>query len=163
MATRGLLDGKKILLVDDEPDVLDTLEELLYMCDVVKALNFEEAKKALETQEFDLAILDIMGVDGYKLLEVANERKVTALMLTAHALSPGNTIRSYKKGAAFYVPKDEMVNIATFLEDILEAKKKGKSTWERWLETFGSYYEKKFGADWQKEDGDFWKKFKYHI
>lgn len=163
MATKGLLDGKKILLVDDEPDVLDTLEELLYMCDVVKAVNFEEAEKAFETQKFDLAILDIMGVDGYKLLEVANERKVPALMLTAHALSPGNTIRSYKEGAAFYVPKDEMVNIAVFLEDILEAKERGQSTWERWLEKFGSYYEKKFGEDWQKEDRDFWKKFKYHI
>jgi CheY-like chemotaxis protein len=34
MAERTLLDGKKILIVDDEPDVLDSLEELLTMCDV---------------------------------------------------------------------------------------------------------------------------------
>jgi len=30
----NLLEGKKLLIVDDEPDVLDTLEELLPMCRV---------------------------------------------------------------------------------------------------------------------------------
>ena len=33
MADAKLLDGKKILIVDDEPDVLDTLEDLLSMCE----------------------------------------------------------------------------------------------------------------------------------
>ena len=37
---KTLLDGKRILIVDDEPDVLETLEDLLYICDVVKASNF---------------------------------------------------------------------------------------------------------------------------
>ena len=71
----NLLDGKRILIVDDEPDILESLEELLSMCDVVKAASFEEAKETLETQYFDMAVLDIMGVDGYKLLAVANEKK----------------------------------------------------------------------------------------
>ena len=31
MSEKGLLDGKKILIVDDEPDVLESLEELLPM------------------------------------------------------------------------------------------------------------------------------------
>ncbi len=30
-----LMEGKRILIVDDEPDLLDTLEDLLPMCDVV--------------------------------------------------------------------------------------------------------------------------------
>ena len=33
-----LLNGKRVLIVDDEPDVLDTLEDLLPMCSVTKAL-----------------------------------------------------------------------------------------------------------------------------
>jgi len=70
----SLLDGKRVLIVDDEPDVLATLEELLPMCNVVKAASFEEAKELLTTQYFDMAILDIMGVDGYKLLEIGNKR-----------------------------------------------------------------------------------------
>ena len=144
MARKESLDGKRILIVDDESDVLAILEEMLSMCDVEKASNFEDAKNLLKTQYFDMAILDIMGVDGYELLEIANEKKVLAVMLTAHALSLDDTARSYKKGAAYYVPKDEMINMATFLKDVFEAKEKGKHFWRRWLDRFGSYYDKKF-------------------
>ena len=77
-----LLKGKTVLIVDDERDVLETLEDLLSMCEVVKASTFEEAKLALETQAFDIAVLDIMGVDGYKLLDIARNRKVIPVMLT---------------------------------------------------------------------------------
>lgn len=153
MASKSLLDNKKILIVDDEPDVLEALVELLSMCAVVKASSYDDAKELLESQDFDMAILDIMGVDGYGLLEIAKDRNVIAVMLTAHALSPDNVTRSYEEGAASYVPKDKMANITTFLNDILEAKEKGKGFWWRWLDRFESYFDKKFGPDWQKEHG----------
>ena len=156
------LDGKKILIVDDEPDVLETLEDLLMMCDVTTASSFEEAKLHLESNYFDLAILDIMGVGGYELLEIANRRKVSAVMLTAYALSPSDVAKSFKEGAASYVPKEEMVNITTFLNDILEAKEKGKNPWWRWYDRLAAYCEKKFGSDWEKEDKDFWERFPFH-
>jgi len=44
-------------------------------------------------------------------------------MLTSHALSPDDLSRSQKKGAASYIPKDEMSNIAAFLDDITPAIK----------------------------------------
>jgi CheY-like chemotaxis protein len=163
MAGKSLLEGKKLLIVDDEPDVLETLEELLHMCEVVKASSFDQAKELLETQYFDMAILDIMGVDGYELLEIAKERRVTAVMLTAHALSPDNIVRSFREGAASYLPKEEMADIATFLNEILEAKEQGKHFWWRWLDRWASYYDRKFGSDWQDEDKEFWDKFKYYI
>ena len=161
MTEKSLLDGKKILIVDDEPDVLDTLEDLLPMCDLVRASTFNEAKNLLESQYFDMAILDIMGVDGYKLLEIGNKKNVIAVMLTAHALSVDDTVKSYKEGAASYIPKEEMANITTFLNDVLEAKEKGKSFWWRWIDRLGSYYDEKFGRDWQDDDEDFWRKFNY--
>jgi len=99
MSDNSLLDGKKILIVDDEPDVLDVLEEMLDMCEVAKATTFEEARELLEKNDFDLAILDIMGVDGYKLLNIAKHRNITAVMLTANALSPDNLDKSIKEGA----------------------------------------------------------------
>jgi len=34
------------------------------MSEVVRASSFEEAKTQLETRNFDLAVLDIMGVNG---------------------------------------------------------------------------------------------------
>jgi CheY-like chemotaxis protein len=46
--TVRLLYNKRILIVDDEPDVLEVLESLLPDCDVVKATSFEVAKKLLE-------------------------------------------------------------------------------------------------------------------
>ena len=158
MAKKELLAGKKVLIVDDEPDILETLSSLLSMCEVVTASTFEEAKKAFESQAFDLAILDIMGVKGYELLEIAKERKVTPVMLTAHALSVEETKKSYLKGAALYVPKDEMVNIVTLLEDVLEAGGAGKSTWSRWMDRLGWYYDNRFGPDWKDSDKEFWDK-----
>ena len=149
---RELLDGKRILLVDDEQDVLETLEELLSMCHVMKASSFKEAKELLENQDLDLVVLDIMGVKGYELLEMTKRKKVPAVMLTAHALTPEDTIRSFKEGAASYVPKDRMANIATYLNDVLEAREEGKHSWSRWFERFGSYYTKRFGSKWQEED-----------
>jgi DNA-binding NtrC family response regulator len=160
MVNEDRLKGKRILVVDDEPDVLEILEELLDMCEVVKATNFEDAKERLETQHFDMAILDIMGVSGYYLLGIANEKKVIAVMLTAHALTPEDIMRSYREGAASYVPKDQITHITTFLSDILEAKEKGRHSWWRWFERLSNaYWEKKFGPSWKDRDKEFWEKF----
>ena len=126
MEKQDLLDGKRILIVDDEPDVLDTLEDLLTMCRITKAATFEQAKALLEDQYFDMAILDIMGVHGYKLLEICNEKRVIGVMLTAYAMTPEDIKRSYESGAASFVPKEKMAEITTYMTDIYEAKEKGK-------------------------------------
>ena len=163
MTKKDSLAGKKILIVDDEPDVLETLEEFLTIYEVSKASTFDEGKELLETQHFDLAILDIMGVKGYELLDVAVQRKITAVMLTAHALTPESIVKSYKKGAAYFIPKEEMVRITTFLEDIFDAKAQGTSTWFNWLERLtDSYWAKKFGPDWKTKDKKFWDDFTDH-
>ena len=162
MAEYTYLEGKRILIVDDEPDVLESLEDLLSMCEISTASNFQDAREKLQTQYFDMTVLDIMGVEGYDLLELANEKEVPAVMLTAHALSPENMVKSYKQGAASYLPKEEMVNIASFLNDILEAKEKGKNTWTRWYDRMGSFFEKRFGEDWKKSDQEFWEKFPFY-
>jgi len=164
MSDSNLLEGKKILIVDDELDVLEALGELLSMCNVVKAFTFDEAKEMLESQDFDIAILDIMGVDGYRLLDIAKQKNITAVMLTAHAFTPGNLMKSIKEGAASYLPKEEMANITVFLNDVLEAKKKGENPWEPWQEKLpASYFEKRWGAAWQDTDREFWEKFRASI
>ncbi len=164
MSDSSLLDGKKILIVDDESDVLDILEELLEMCNVARASTFDEAKELLESRNFDIAILDIMGVDGYGLLEIADRKNITAVMLTAHAFTPDNLMKSIKEGAASYLPKEEITNIITFLTDILKAKEKRKSTWGPWQERLpSSYFEKRWGAAWQDTDKEFWERFRDSI
>jgi CheY-like chemotaxis protein len=163
MSEKSLLNGKKILIVDDEPDVLETLQELLSMCEIETASTFEQAKELIETHDYNFAILDIMGVDGYRLLEFTTSRGITTVMLTAHALSPDNVVKSFQQGAASYIPKDEMVNIVTYLEDIVEAEKQGKNPWWRWYDRLAGFFEKKFGMEWQENNKEFWEKFRYHI
>ena len=90
MSDVNLLKGKKILIVDDEPDILAVLEDLLDMCELVKASSFEEAQALLESHNFDIAVLDIMGVDGYGLLEIATRK----LLVSRPTLSQG---RRYSK------------------------------------------------------------------
>jgi DNA-binding response OmpR family regulator len=155
MVEYPLLDGKRILLVDDEPDILDTLEDLLPMCAVTKASHYQAAKDYLESNRFDLTILDIMGVEGYALLELAVAREVPAVMLTAHALNPENLVKSFRGGAASYLPKEEMSNIAEFLEDILQAQREGVSPWTRWHQRMADFFERRFGSRWKKTDQTF--------
>ena len=143
------LKGKKVLIVDDEPDVLETLGELLDMCVIDYARTFESAEKLLEKNSYDAAILDIMGVEGYNLLQLARERDLPALMLTAHALSPEHLVKSLKRGAFSYIPKDEMVDIAFYLDDMIRAKLKDDRRTQNWLRKLSPAFDKKFGSDWQ--------------
>jgi DNA-binding NtrC family response regulator len=161
MAKDKLLDGKRVLAVDDEQDVLDTLVDLLPMCEVVVASSFEAAKSLLESQHFDLAILDIMGVDGYGLLDIATRKNIPAVMLTAHAWSPDNLVRSIKEGAVAYLPKEELSNIIDYLNDVLRAKEEARDPWVSWHERLPpTYFERRWGAAWKDNDRQFWETFK---
>lgn len=157
------LDGKKILVVDDEPDVLESLLDLLPMCRLKTAQTFEQGRDLLEAEPFDIAILDIMGVDGYELLNLAGKKGIIGVMLTANALSVDDTVKSFKKGAASYIPKEKMIDIEIFLQEVLEAHQKGKGFMDRWMDRFNSYYEKKFGSDWKEGDKEFWEKHGYWL
>ena len=116
----------------------------------------------MATPDISWRLLDIMGVDGYKLLEIAKNRGIISVMLTARAVTPGDIARSYKGGADYYVPKEEMANMETFLEDVLEAKKSGKNPWGKWYLRLADFCERKFGEDWQDADEDFWKRFPFY-
>jgi DNA-binding NtrC family response regulator len=156
MAESSLLKGKKILIVDDETDILDILGEYLNMCRLVRATSFDEAKNLLNEQDFDAAILDIMGVKGYELLKIAHTKNIPALMLTAHAFTPDNMIRSVREGAVSYVPKEELSRIEDFLNDIFVAQAKGESPWVSWQKRLpSSYFQMRFGAAWRTADKEF--------
>ncbi len=159
MASDDILKGKKILAVDDEPDILDTLEEILDQCDVETASSFESAKERLESKVYDAAILDIMGVRGFDLLEIAMEKKIPALMLTAHGLNPDNLVGSIQLGAKSYIPKDKMYEIDVYLREIFQARKKGIEKSGHWFARLGSFFDERFGHGWKNKDKKFWEEF----
>lgn len=155
--TPDILNGKRVLIVDDEEDVLDVLIHLLDMCKVDRASTFEEAKELLEKTPYDIAVLDIMGVRGYDLLKIADRRNIPAVMLTAHALTKADIIRSIQEGASFFAPKDRIADIASFLVSVLEARQINANSWARWFESLGDFYDKRFGGtDWRDTEREFW-------
>ena len=153
------LKGKKILIVDDEPDVLETLEELLDICSVDSAGSFESAETFLRHETYDAAILDIMGVRGYDLLKITTQKGIPTLMLTAHALSPDNLVKSIRTGAYAYVPKDRIIDITTFVADIIEAHESGERVSGKWFARLKPFFDKKFKPGWRKKDDAFWREF----
>jgi CheY-like chemotaxis protein len=156
MDIQKTLKGKWILVVDDEEDILHTVYELLEMCKIDTASTYEEAKTLLEKNQYHVAILDIMGVRGYELLDIATKRNIPALMLTAHALSKEDLKKSVEKGAAFYAPKDEIANIPLYVADVLEARAKKQNSWAKWYERLSAFCDRRFGKDWKDQDPDFW-------
>jgi CheY-like chemotaxis protein len=154
-----MLKGKRILVVDDEPDILETLTELLDMCYIDAAVDFEQASKFLNKNIYDVAILDIMGVNGFELLKLANQRGTPAIMLTAHALSADALVRSIQSGADSYVPKDKMADIHTYVAEVINARKKGIRKQGHWFARLKPYFDQKFGPDWQDRDEAFWRDF----
>jgi DNA-binding NtrC family response regulator len=151
--------GKKVLIVDDEKDILDVLTELLGLCKLDTASTFEEAKDFLDRYDYDIVVLDITGVKGFDLLEIAKQKGIPALMLTAHALTEESLKRSAQEGAAYFVPKDKIEQIATFVADVIEARDKNKNPWVRWFERLGSTFDIIFtGPDWREREKEFWDK-----
>ena len=148
---KSYLEGKKILAVDDEEDVLEIIEEKLETADVDTALDYQTASEKIRQKKYDLVILDIMGVNGLILLEEAVNNGIPAVMLTAHALNPESIKTSIKKGAISYLPKEELPNLDEFLSDILATEKKGGSTWKLLFDRLGSFFEHSFGQNWMDD------------
>ena len=82
MTDLSILNGKRVLIVDDEPDIIESIEDQLDMCDIKSATTADTAKQLIEAEDFDITVLDIMGVNGYELLSIANEKGIPAVVPT---------------------------------------------------------------------------------
>ena len=157
----SILSGKRILAVDDEPDVLSTLEaEILDTCrdcHLERATTYEEASAKLKSGSYDVVILDIMGVQGFDLLDLAVKRNFKVAMLTAHALSPEDLKRSMEMGARAYLPKQMLGEIVFFLDDMLEYDY--SRGWKHILKRLEGIFNNLWGFEWQAYVETYWKEF----
>jgi len=151
-----LLTHMHILVVDDERDVLEFVGEQLSMCLVDKAENYETALGYIQNYTYDMVILDIMGVNGFKLLEETVRKGFPTVMLTAHALSPESLKKSIKLGAVSFLPKDKLFELRQHLEDV--ALGGGKPVWDKLFHKLGLHFNRRFGPDWKQRDR-FFKEF----
>lgn len=149
--------GLRVLAVDDEPDILETIQDMLDESDVDTAQSYDEAMEKLGQGEYQLAILDIMGVNGMQLLVETVNRRIPTIMLTAHAMNPESLKSSLDKGALSYLPKEELPNLKAFVEEAMEAFREGHSTSALLFERLGKFFDRAFGSQWAKDDPDFWR------
>ena len=156
---KSYLKGIHILVVDDEADILETVEDLLEESHVDTARDYKSASQKIKERQYDLAILDIMGVDGLQLLKEAVKRQIPTVMLTAHAISPETLMESIQKGAISYLPKESLADLDDLLNDLLEAYHRGEPPWKLLFAKLGDYFDKRFGSDWKEKDRDFWSEF----
>ncbi len=157
--TESLLAGKHILAVDDEWDVIETIQEILEDAIVDIAQDYDTASQKIKDIKYDLAILDIMGVNGHQLLEECVDRKIPAIMLTANAMNPDALKKSIKKGAISYLSKEHLSDLDTLINELLGAPDEGKTTWQLLFEKLGGYFDQRFGDNWKEDDKEFWDKF----
>jgi DNA-binding response OmpR family regulator len=160
MAKDSPLKDKVVLVVDDEPDVLETVEEELDMCLIHKASDYDTALQYLLSYTYDFVILDIMGVNGFELLKNSVSRGFPTIMLTAHALSPESLKKSIKLGAVTFIPKEKMSELSSYLEDVLTGG--GKPIWQKLFDRLGGFFNKRFGPDWKEKD-KFFKEFEEEL
>lgn len=103
--TRG-----RILVIDDEPDIRESLEALLshenYRVEL--AANATEGQKRLEASAFDLILLDLMMPDksGMRMLEEirARDQETPVFLITAYG-SIEVAVEALKRGASDYFSK----------------------------------------------------------
>jgi CheY-like chemotaxis protein len=137
-----LLINQRLLAVDDEPDVLTVIEEEISevcpKCVLDKATSYEEAVEKMISWTYDLVVLDIMGVRGFDLLDLAVKRNFPVAMLTAHALSPEALKKSIEMGARSYLPKEKLGQLVPFLEDVLRYET--MPGWKRLFENLGDFF-----------------------
>ncbi|MBI5581262.1 MAG: response regulator [Deltaproteobacteria bacterium] len=151
--------GKHILAVDDEEDILDTIAEILEDARVDGARDYATASRKIKEKRYDLAILDIMGVNGLQLLEEAVARGIPTVMLTAHAISPETLMDSIRKGAISYLPKETLAELDVLLNNLLGCFERDEPPWKLLFEKLGDYFDKRFGPDWKAKDQEFWSEF----
>ncbi len=104
------LQGRRILLVDDEADTLDACTQILRKdgCQVETASSAGEAVRLLRNRPFDLTITDLKmpQMDGLELLKAIKriDAEMAVVMITGYA-TVETAVASMKEGAYDYIPK----------------------------------------------------------
>jgi CheY-like chemotaxis protein len=102
-----------LLLVDDHPENLLALEELLRALNlnVVKAASGAEALRHLLEQDFAVVVLDVEmpGIDGLETAVLIHQREKTrhlpVLFTTAHQQTSKHVLQGYAVGLADFIFK----------------------------------------------------------
>ena len=119
---------KKILIVDDEPSVIVSVQFLMEQngYDVMLAFSGEEAMEIINEKKVDLILLDIMlpVIDGFEVCQRVRENpdwyKIKIILLTALD-SDANVKKGLSLGADAYITKPfSNIEIVDKVKELLE-------------------------------------------
>jgi DNA-binding response OmpR family regulator len=125
--TAHVSEGRKVLVVDDEPDVLLLCRVNLEFegYEVIEAADGEAAMEQLREQQPDVVLLDVMmpKMDGWQVLQTikADEElsSIPVVMLTAK-VQDQDQIRGWSEGAADYITKPfSPLALSQVVQDVL--------------------------------------------
>ena len=85
----------------------------------------------------------------FDLLKHSAAKNFPTVVLTAHALSPESLEKSMKLGAVSFLPKEEISDIQTHLQDVIEGG--GRPVWQKLFQRMGTYFNRRFGPDWKHQ------------
>lgn len=108
---------KKILIVDDEPDIVETLKFLMESegFESIIAMDGEDALKKAKEENPDIIILDVMlpKINGYKVCRLlkfdSKYKHIPILMVTARSQEEDKVIGE-ETGADEYITKPFDIN-----------------------------------------------------
>lgn len=110
MLRNALKSQREILIVDDDKSVLQILAKILEKagCTVTAVETGQEALRKLETQTYDIAVIDVrlQDMNGLDLLKGVQKiaPNMTKIMLTGYP-SDEDRIRALEQGADYYLVK----------------------------------------------------------
>ncbi|MGO9117837.1 MAG: response regulator [Desulfomonilaceae bacterium] len=137
-----ILEGKRILVVDHEREVLNIVAEALVASEVVIVGNAEEARPLIAKEFFNPAILDTVSASGCDLLQDCQANKLPAAMLTSREVEVRRVNEAMKWGAMSFFPKDELDRLPETIAELLERLEKGKTHWTKPFRRLGAAFRK---------------------
>lgn len=104
-AVDPLFSGRRVLIADDEPAILETISEVLtnYGCVVETARDGAEAVRMIEQRQYEVVLSDIKMPEktGYDVFAAARQRRpdCAVILMTGFGYDPNHSIvRAHKEG-----------------------------------------------------------------
>ena len=138
---------KKILIVDDEPDIIKLISDILseHSFNIITSSTVEDSLRLINDNEIDIALLDVSldekKRDGVFLLKVLKEKnnETPVIMMSGHA-NIQTAVDTMKLGAFEFIEKpfseQRLVNFINRASEIIDLKFQNKELKENYFKSF---------------------------
>jgi CheY-like chemotaxis protein len=122
-----LLDGKRVLVVDDEATIRETISDVLSRlgCEVDQAPDGEAAVRTVAERDYDLVLSDIRmpHKNGYEVFSAAKQKNpaTPVILMTGFGYDPGHSIVKARREGGLSAVLFKPFKVAALLENVRTA------------------------------------------